>query len=64
VAAVDRGNDRGAKDRACGGDDEEGGDENSTVDVETLSEPQTTGTGTTILFLRDPDGNLIEVLDA
>lgn len=32
--------------------------------VETLSPPQTTATGTTICFLRDPDGNLIEVVDA
>ncbi|WP_435073068.1 VOC family protein [Halorubrum sp. HHNYT27] len=33
-------------------------------DVETLSEPRTTESGTTILFVRDPEGNLIEVLDA
>ncbi|MUW15674.1 VOC family protein [Halorubrum sp. CBA1125] len=33
-------------------------------DVETLSPPRTTESGTTILFLRDPEGNLIEVLDA
>ncbi|WP_418284302.1 VOC family protein [Halorubrum sp. DTA46] len=33
-------------------------------DVETLSPPQTTASGTTVLFLRDPDGTLIEVLDA
>jgi len=33
-------------------------------DVETLSPPRTTGSGTTILFVRDPEGNLIEVLDA
>ena len=33
-------------------------------DVETLSEPRTTESGTTILFVVDPDGNLIEVLDA
>lgn len=32
-------------------------------DVETLSEPQTTETGTRICFLRDPDGHLIEVLE-
>ena len=32
--------------------------------VETLSEPRTTESGTTILFVRDPDGNLVEVLDA
>ncbi|MFP9191042.1 VOC family protein [Natrialbaceae archaeon A-CW1-1] len=33
-------------------------------DVETLSEPRTTASGTSILFLRDPEGNLIEVLEA
>ncbi|MDQ2056220.1 VOC family protein [Halobellus sp. H-GB7] len=30
--------------------------------VETLSEPQTTESGTTIFFLEDPEGNLIEIL--
>jgi len=33
-------------------------------DVETLSPPRTTESGTTILFVVDPEGNLIEVLDA
>lgn len=32
-------------------------------DVETLSSPQTTETGTRILFVRDPEGNLIELLE-
>jgi catechol 2,3-dioxygenase-like lactoylglutathione lyase family enzyme len=31
--------------------------------VETLSEPRTTESGTRILFVRDPEGNLIEVLE-
>ena len=31
--------------------------------VETLSPPQTTETGTRILFVRDPEGNLIELLE-
>jgi catechol 2,3-dioxygenase-like lactoylglutathione lyase family enzyme len=31
--------------------------------VETLSSPQTTATGTRILFLRDPEENLIEILE-
>jgi len=31
--------------------------------VETLSPPQTTATGTRILFVRDPEGNLIELLE-
>ncbi|WP_178917149.1 VOC family protein [Natronomonas gomsonensis] len=33
-------------------------------DVETVSEPQTTESGTRIVFLRDPDGNRIELLEA
>lgn len=32
-------------------------------DVETLSAPRTTESGTRILFVRDPEGNLIEVLE-
>ncbi|NGM69486.1 VOC family protein [Natronolimnobius sp. AArcel1] len=31
--------------------------------VETLSEPQTTATGNSILFIRDPEENLVEVLE-
>ncbi|KDE57619.1 hypothetical protein EL22_10810 [Halostagnicola sp. A56] len=33
-------------------------------DAERLSGPQTTASGTTIMFLRDPEGNLIEILEA
>jgi catechol 2,3-dioxygenase-like lactoylglutathione lyase family enzyme len=33
-------------------------------DVETLSDPQRTESGTKICFLRDPEGNLVEVLEA
>ncbi|SDZ75668.1 Catechol 2,3-dioxygenase [Haloplanus vescus] len=32
--------------------------------VTTLSEPQTTESGTRICFVRDPEGNLVEVLEA
>ena len=32
-------------------------------EVETMSEPRTTESGTRILFLRDPEGNLVEVLE-
>ncbi|MHC3438740.1 VOC family protein [Natrialbaceae archaeon A-gly3] len=32
--------------------------------VETISEPRTTASGTRICFLLDPEGNLIEVLEA
>ncbi|WP_435157985.1 VOC family protein [Haladaptatus sp. DFWS20] len=31
--------------------------------VETLSKPQTTESGSRILFFRDPDGNLIELIE-
>ncbi|WP_042662004.1 VOC family protein [Haloferax sp. ATB1] len=34
------------------------------ADAETLSEPQTTESGTRIAFVRDPEGNLVELLDA
>ncbi|WP_226480268.1 VOC family protein [Natrinema amylolyticum] len=37
--------------------------ENLPEDVPTISEPRTTESGTTIMFLRDPEGNLIEVLE-
>ena len=32
------------------------------ADAETLSEPQTTESGTTIFFIRDPEQNLVEIL--
>jgi catechol 2,3-dioxygenase-like lactoylglutathione lyase family enzyme len=32
-------------------------------EVETLSDPRTTASGTKILFVRDPEGNLVEVLE-
>ncbi|MBV0925601.1 VOC family protein [Halomicroarcula limicola] len=32
-------------------------------EVETLSEPQTTESGTRICFLRDPEGTLVELLE-
>ena len=57
-------NDRGAKHLGFGVDDVEAFYESLPEDVETLSEPQASETGTTILFVRDPEGNLIEVLDA
>jgi catechol 2,3-dioxygenase-like lactoylglutathione lyase family enzyme len=34
------------------------------ADVETQSAPQRTASGTKILFVRDPEGNLVEVLEA
>ncbi|WP_323173770.1 VOC family protein [Natrialba sp. PRR66] len=38
-------------------------DEALPADVTTLSGPRTTESGTTIMFLRDPEGNLVEVLE-
>ncbi|MFP8952233.1 VOC family protein [Natrialbaceae archaeon A-arb3/5] len=32
-------------------------------DVSTISEPRTTESGTSILFLRDPEDNLVEILE-
>ncbi|MDL5360769.1 VOC family protein [Halalkalicoccus sp. NIPERK01] len=32
--------------------------------VETLSEPRTTESGARILFVRDPEGNLVEIIEA
>ncbi|TYL36007.1 lactoylglutathione lyase [Natronococcus pandeyae] len=32
-------------------------------DVPTISEPRTTESGTSICFLRDPEGNLVELLE-
>lgn len=34
------------------------------VDVETMSGPRTTASGTRICFVRDPEDNLVEVLEA
>ncbi len=31
--------------------------------VSTISEPRTTESGTTIMFCRDPEGNLVEILE-
>ncbi|TKX67481.1 VOC family protein [Halorubrum sp. SP9] len=45
-------------------DDVEAFYEELSDDVATLSPPRTTESGTTVLFVRDPEGNLIEVLDA
>ena len=34
------------------------------AEVETLSEPRTTSSGTRILFVRDPEANLVEIVEA
>jgi catechol 2,3-dioxygenase-like lactoylglutathione lyase family enzyme len=56
-------NDSGAKHLGLAVDDLEEFYEGLDPDVETLSDPQTTESGTQILFVRDPEGNLIEVLE-
>jgi catechol 2,3-dioxygenase-like lactoylglutathione lyase family enzyme len=63
-ATADGVNDRGAKHLGFGVDDLDGFYADLPADVETLSEPQTTSSGTRILFLKDPEGNLVEVLEA
>ena len=45
-------------------DDVEAFYEDLADDVGTLSPRRTAASGTTVLFVRDPEGNLIEVLDA
>ena len=57
-------NEPGASHVGLGVDDVQAVYDSLPEDVETLSDPQTTESGTTILFVRDPEGNLVEILDA
>ncbi|WP_136718176.1 VOC family protein [Halorientalis salina] len=57
-------NQPGAKHLGLAVDDVDAFYENLPEDAETISEPQTTESGTRILFVRDPEGNLVEILDA
>jgi catechol 2,3-dioxygenase-like lactoylglutathione lyase family enzyme len=54
----------GATHVGLGVDDVEAFYESLPEDVATISPPRTTESGTTILFVEDPEGNLIEILDA
>ncbi len=56
-------NDQGAIHLGLEVDDLDSFYENLPSSVETVSPPQTTETGTKILFVRDPEGNLIELLE-
>jgi catechol 2,3-dioxygenase-like lactoylglutathione lyase family enzyme len=56
-------NDPGSKHLGLGVDDVDAFYDGLASDVETLSEPQTTESGTRILFLRDPEENLVEVIE-
>ncbi|KZN22464.1 bleomycin resistance protein [Haladaptatus sp. R4] len=55
--------DTGAKHLGIETDDLDAVYESLPDDVEAISEPQTTGSGTKILFIRDPDGNPVEILE-
>jgi catechol 2,3-dioxygenase-like lactoylglutathione lyase family enzyme len=63
-AAAESVNQPGAKHLGLGVDDLDAFYEGLDDGVETLSEPQTTSSGAHILFVRDPEGNLIEVIEA
>ena len=62
-AAAEAVNDTGAKHVGFEVDDIEAFYADLDDGVETISEPQTTASGTTILFVEDPEGNLIELLE-
>jgi catechol 2,3-dioxygenase-like lactoylglutathione lyase family enzyme len=60
---AERVNQPGAKHLGLEVDDIDAFYANLPSDVETLNKPQTTESGTTILFVVDPEGNLVEVLE-
>ena len=57
-------NQPGAKHLGLGVDDLDAFYADLDPSVETVSEPQTTASGTRICFVRDPEENLIEILEA
>lgn len=57
-------NQPGAKHLGLAVEDAEAFHEELPDDVETISPPRTTESGATILFVRDPEGNLIELIEA
>ncbi|WP_248896510.1 VOC family protein [Haloplanus halobius] len=63
-AAAERVNQPGAKHLGLAVDDLDTFYADLDPSVATLSEPQTTESGTRILFVRDPEGNLVEFLEA
>jgi catechol 2,3-dioxygenase-like lactoylglutathione lyase family enzyme len=62
AAHADRVNQPGAKHFGVEVDDVDDFYRTLSEDVQTLSPPQTTDSGTRILFVVDPEGNLVEVL--
>ncbi|EMA36539.1 Glyoxalase/bleomycin resistance protein/dioxygenase [Halococcus hamelinensis 100A6] len=57
-------NQPGAKHLGLATDDVDGFYEGLPESVEALSEPRTTGSGSRILFVRDPEGNLVELVES
>ncbi|MFB6154627.1 MAG: VOC family protein [Haloferacaceae archaeon] len=57
-------NDAGAKHLGLAVDDVRAVYDDLPDRVETLSEPRTTDSGASILFVRDPEGNLVELIEA
>ncbi|MFC6823617.1 VOC family protein [Halopelagius fulvigenes] len=57
-------NHSGAKHLGFAVDDIDSFHESLPSDVETLSEPQTTESGSRVCFLRDPESNLVEIIEA
>lgn len=64
AASADRVDQPGAKHLGVAVEDLDAFYEDLPDGVETLSEPRTTASGTRILFVRDPEGNLVELLEA
>jgi catechol 2,3-dioxygenase-like lactoylglutathione lyase family enzyme len=64
AAAADTVNQPGAKHLGFAVDDLDAFYRDLDDDVKTVSEPQTTASGTKILFVCDPEGNLVEVIEA
>ena len=63
ACVAERINQRGAKHLGFGVEDVDSFYEGLPDDVETLSEPQTTASGSRICFVRDPEGNLVEIIE-
>lgn len=62
-ASAESVNQSGAKHLGFSVDDLDAFYEDLPADVDTVSDPQTTASGTRILFLRDPEDNLVEIVE-
>lgn len=63
-ATGDNVNQPGAKHLGLATDDLDAFYDELPTEVETISEPRTTSSGTRILFVRDPESNLVEIVEA